>query len=539
VIVKSQYPGASRMFYIVVGVLLGVFIYFKVVKPARYWEKRNVTHEPSWPIVGNIASSILRKKHLVHIITDLYQKHHDKRYVGFMQFSQPVLMVRDVDLVKQFAVKDFDHFHDHFSFGTSDNDPLLSKSLISLTGEDWRQMRATLSPAFTSSKMRNMYQLMAECAEKFVGHFRGKEQVAVEMKDIFSRFATDVIATTAFGIKVDSLDEPNNNFFTMGTRIGKFGLVQIVKVIILAKFAAIGKLLGVQLFPKDVTSFFRSIIKDNMTKREKDGIVRPDLVHLLMEARKGRLQHESSKDDKDEGFATVEESQIGKDTKQRKLSDDDIVAQAMLFFFAGFDTASTTSSFMAYELAVHPDVQERLQKEIDAVNQKCKGRVSYETLLSMKYLDQVVCETLRLWPPGFQVERVCTKEYTINSKSPNEGEVLVEKGVSISIPVIAIHRDSQYYSDPERFDPERFSEENKAKLVPGAYLPFGVGPRNCIGSRFALLEIKTLFFHLLSRFDILPLNATPIPLKISPKKMNLSPENGFRLGFRPRKVTFY
>jgi cytochrome P450 family 9 len=153
--------------------------------------------------------------------------------------------------------------------------------------------------------------------------------------------------------------------------------------------------------------------------------------------------------------------------------------------------------------------------------------------------DLLITETLRLWPPGFQVERVCTKEYTINSKSPNEGEVLVEKGVSISIPVIAIHRDSQYYSDPERFDPERFSEENKAKLVPGAYLPFGVGPRNCIGSRFALLEIKTLFFHLLSRFDILPLNATPIPLKISPKKMNLSPENGFRLGFRPRKVTFY
>jgi cytochrome P450 family 9 len=167
--------------------------------------------------------------------------------VGFMQFSQPVLMVRDVDLVKQLAVKDFDHFHDHFSFGTSDNDPLLSKSLISLTGEDWRQMRATLSPAFTSSKMRNMYQLMAECAEKFVGHFRGKEQVAVEMKDIFSRFATDVIATTAFGIKVDSLDEPNNNFFTMGTRIGKFGLVQIVKVIILAKFAAIGKVRGYSL----------------------------------------------------------------------------------------------------------------------------------------------------------------------------------------------------------------------------------------------------------------------------------------------------
>ncbi|RZC41759.1 p450 domain containing protein, partial [Asbolus verrucosus] len=497
--------------------------------PLKISPKRSVVHEPSWPIIGNMGSSLLRKKHMMDIIMDLYKKYPNERYVGYMQFTRPLLLLRDLDLIKQIGVKDFDHFHDHFSFANTDKDPLLSKSLISLSGENWRQMRATLSPAFTSSKMKNMYQLIADCAENFAGHFKGKERVAVEMKDIFSRFATDVIATTAFGIKIDSLDQPNNNFFKMGGRLGKFGVVVFLKIVIMHLSSTLSNLLGIQLFPKDVTNFFRTIIKDSIAKRENEGIVRQDLIHLLMEARKGQLKHETAKDAEDEGFATVEESHIGKNNTQMNLTDEHIVAQAMLFFFAGFDTASTTSAFMAHELAVNPDIHKKLQEEIDAVNQKYQTKVPYEALLSMKYLDQVICETLRLWPPGFQTDRVCTKDYQILPKNLKEKTVLIEKGVSVLIPVMALHRDPQYYPEPDRFDPDRFSDENKSKILPGTYLPFGIGPRNCIGSRFAILEIKTLFFHLLSKFDIVAINDTQIPLEISPKKIVLAPEKGFKL----------
>ena len=116
------------------------------------------------------------------------------------------------------------------SFATNDIDPLLSKSLINLLGEQWKQMRATLSPAFTSSKMRTMFHLMAECAENFTHHFKNKELVDVEMKDLFSRFANDVIATIAFGIQVNSVEDPKHEFYVMGNKITQFDAKQVLKI---------------------------------------------------------------------------------------------------------------------------------------------------------------------------------------------------------------------------------------------------------------------------------------------------------------------
>lgn len=147
------------------------------------------------------------------------------------------------------------------------------------------------------------------------------------------------------------------------------------------------------MFPKRATEFFRRIVKDNIEKREAEGIVRPDLIHLLMEARKGKLKPESGGDNR-EGFAAVEESQIEPSSKEVELSDEHILAQAMLFFFAAFDTVSTAASFMAYELALNPDIQKKLQEEIDSVKSKHDGTIPYDALLSMKYLDQVVSGTL-------------------------------------------------------------------------------------------------------------------------------------------------
>ena len=87
-----------------------------------------------------------------------------------------------------------------------------------------------------------------------------------------------------------------------------------------------------------------------------------------------------------------------------------------------------------------------------------------------------------MWPPGFEIDRVCTKDFTIQPRASHENEVVLEKGTSILIPVVGIHRDPRYYPNPEKFDPERFSDDNKAKIVPGTYIPFGLGPRNCIGN---------------------------------------------------------
>lgn len=152
------------------------------------------------------------------------------------------------------------------------------------------------------------------------------------------------------------------------------------------------KLVKLRLFPAEISAFFVKLIKDTIHVREEHGVVRPDMIQQLLEARKGKKHEESPNGIIDTGFATVDESALtaNKNVKQ-SLTDLDLAAQALIFFFAGFDTVSTLMYFMSYELALNPNIQQRLQKEIDDTLKECNGDLTYEALLKMKYMDMVVC----------------------------------------------------------------------------------------------------------------------------------------------------
>lgn len=141
-------------------------------------------------------------------------------------------------------------------------------------------------------------------------------------------------------------------------------------------------------------------------------------------------------------------------------------------------------------------------------------------------------ETLRKWPISAVTDRICTKPYTIHPISPDEKPVHLTYNDIIVLPIFGIHRDPKYYPNPEKFDPERFNEQNKKNINPYTYLPFGTGPRNCIGSRFAIMETKAVFFYILADFKIVPVEKTDVPLKISKKNFNLTSENGFWFGLQ-------
>lgn len=129
---------------------------------------------------------------------------------------------------------------------------------------------------------------------------------------------------------------------------------------------------------------------------------------------------------------------------------------------------------------VNPDIQQKLYEEIVKTREQLGGkRVSYDVLQKMKYMDQVICETLRKWPPAIQLGRLCVRDYLYDDG--NKLKFLFEKGREFSISIYGIQHDPKYFPDPEKFDPERFSDENKNNIVPGTYIPFGIGPRNCIG----------------------------------------------------------
>lgn len=160
--------------------------------------------------------------------------------------------------------------------------------------------------------------------------------------------------------------------------------------------------------------------------------------------------------------------------------------------------------------------------------------MSYEKLNKMKYLDMVVSEGFRKWPPITGTDRICNKDFLMESKDGTN--VVIKSGEGVFIPIYNIHRDPENYPNPSKFDPERFSDENKDFIKQCSYMPFGLGPRNCIGSRFALMQIKTVLFNLISKFSIETSENTQNPIKLKKNNVGaLYPEIGIFVKLKLRE----
>ncbi|KAI4464046.1 cytochrome p450 [Holotrichia oblita] len=498
---------------------IAAFTLWKLKQHYSYWTNQGIKQGKQVYLLGDTASVFFGRESFFDLLKRLYDQFPNERYFGVFQGTSPILTIKDPEIIKQVTVKEFDHFLNHRSFVPDGIDQLWSKNLFALRDIEWREMRSTLSPSFTSSKMKVIFSLMTECADVYVDYFLKQEKpIEIELKDVTTRYSNDVIATVAFGVKCDSINDKDNEFYLMGKRTTTFTFWRGITTLLYSIVPGFCKAMKLKLFPDDIYIFFMKLIKDTIKTRQEQGIVRPDMINLLLEARKGKKIDDNSDQTVETGFATVEESSIHTDSTKptKELTDLDIAAQALGFFFAGFDSVSTLMSFMAYELVVNPDVQKRLQDEIDDALNECNGKLTYEALLKMKYMDMIVCEALRKWPPSIVTDRVCSKPYTI--EPVNSGE----------------NPRSEIFPNPDRFDPERFNDENKGKIQPYTYIPFGLGPRNCIGSRFAILETKTIFFSMLGKFNFVATDKTQIPVKLSAKSFNMVGENGMWIGLESR-----
>lgn len=250
-----------------------------------------------------------------------------------------------------------------------------------------------------------------------------------------------------------------------------------------------------------VDQFLIDVVRDTIKYRRENKIVRPDFINTLMELR-----------DHPEKLENIE------------LTDSLLTSQAFVFFAAGFETSSTTISHALYELALNQHIQDRLRKEIREVYDKHQGVLTYDAVKEMKYLDKFFKEVLRMYPLIPFIMREVSENYTFKGT-----KISIEKGTKVWVPTYGIQRDADVYPEPEKFDPERFNDDAVAARHPMAYLPFGDGPRNCIGSRFAQYQSRVGIIAVIRNHKVDVCEKTTIPYESEPLSFMLTLKGGVHL----------
>ncbi|XP_043251551.1 cytochrome P450 9e2-like [Colletes gigas] len=501
------------MWATILALLLVVLsIWYYLTRQYNYFEKRGIPYPKQLTQIRNMWDAIVKQKPVTDLVEEIYNVHHEAIYVGFYDFMRPVITIRDIELVKSITVKYFEHFQDHQGFQDLQDEPLFSKNLFGLCGDRWREIRTLLSPAFTSSKMKSMFKLMLECADQY-GNFMAtlpEDKRTLELKDTFTRYTNDVIATCAFGVSVNSITDRNNKFYEYGRESTNFGRLAMLKIAMFRCVPFLVKMFGIKLVSRRVEDFFKDLVESTIKYRDDNNVVRPDMIQLMMETR-------------------------GKLGPGKELTIDDMTAQAFTFFFGGFESTSALMCFAAYEVGVNPDVQKRLQEEIDQVLENCKGEVTYDAINGLKYLDAVIYEALRIYPVIVVADRRCTKAFELPPALPGLKPYVIQKDEYLWIPIYGIQHDPAYFKEPKKFNPDRFLPDAKVVLNSGTFLSFGMGPRMCIGNRFALLETKVLLFNIFARCNLKPCSKTCIPMKLMQKGFALTSKEGFWFDIEPRK----
>ncbi|XP_065214714.1 probable cytochrome P450 6a13 [Planococcus citri] len=501
----------STLSLLIVTLFLCVCYYFK--KSHEFFSQYGIPHlKPHW-LFGNMKDVVLMKKALWLGMKEMYQKLPSEKFAGVYTLYTPSVMIRDPELIKVILIKDFSYFQDRGIPTYREVEPM-SDNLFTLTGDDWKNLRIKLTSTYTSLKMKMMFPLVKKCAEDIRPaldkYFESGQDF--EGKDLAARFMTDVIGSCAFGVDTHSLEDPDSEFRKMGRNIFVPRWQAILRLLVPAIPASFVKHFKLQFFALEICDYFMKIVKDMVKYRAENQVTRGDFLDLLIEMKNSK-DSEKVKDEQTEADLSKFMSQIGKQMvkKDVDLTIELMAAQCFIFFVGGFEGGASTIMYMLFELAQHPEIQDKVRQEILSTLESNEGELTYEMMKSMTYLNMVIDETLRRYPVGGALLlRECRENYKIP-----DSNAIIKKGTRVIIPAIGLHYDEKYYEKPDEFYPEHFSEEAKSKRHHFAYMPFGEGPRICIGQRFAKMQLIVGAIYLLKDFAFELSPKTKVPLEYS------------------------
>ncbi|KAF5291122.1 hypothetical protein FQA39_LY14364 [Lamprigera yunnana] len=415
-----------------------------------------------------------------------------KPFFGFFILNQPYLLVRDPELIKNVLIKDFEHFSDR-NVLVNKSDKYGSKMLFMLKNPEWKITRNKASTAFSPAKIKNMIPLMVAVSKQFIQNIKVivSDSELVNFRDLSIKYAIDIISSCGFGIEARSY---HNSEFSVATR-NLQGSTFTRNIQTAAHFYApfFVKLFGFKFIDHKCAEIVEKILLTEVAKRKLTKQLRGDFIDLLIKMEEGEIY----------------------------FDNETLVALAIQYLIDGFETIGNTVSFILYELCLNHSIQNRLRDEILKVLENHEN-ISSEAIQDMKYLETVVKEGIRKYPLLPFLDRICTKNYKI----PNSN-VVIEEGIPIYISISALHYDPNYFPNPEKFDPDRFSTQSKSDIIPYTYIPFGEGYRSCIGAKFGTLAISIGIIQILKHFKLVLGEDTPRKLKFKSSGFLMVPEGDF------------
>ena len=427
---------------------------------------------------------------------------------------KPVIVTEDLDVIRSVMVKNFDDF-----INRTYVPPLLKKGtvrgLLQLRDEQWRRVRRILTPTFSSRKLKMMSPLIQESCERLRNKMAAVSDSdrSVDVWEWFGMFTMEVILATAFSRDISSASGKDNPLVKAAAAIFQTGrstgnnLAGERLIMMLSHFPWSVPILR---YLARKTSGARGwdyleetalkLIEDRRNTMATTGSAAQDLLQLMLEA------HDESTETKSSGY----------------LSNEEIVATVTTILLAGYETTSNALSYTAYLLALNPTIQDKLIKEINDYYEVNPDSSLYDAAENIEYVTMVLYESMRMFPPVPRTNRECKQTCAVTD------DLIIEEGVDISFPIFLLHRNPEHWPNPDKFDPERFNPNTEPSYPAFAYLPFGEGPRHCIGKRLALLEAKMTLVAIFKDLQFKRCADTEVPLDLS-VGITMSPRNGIKL----------
>lgn len=349
--------------------------YLYVRRQFSFWPSRGVPFErPVFPF-GNVKI-INRVDNISVQMAKLYAKYRSEQspFIGLYFFMWPIVLATSIDFVRNVFITNFQHFQERGRYYNERDDPI-SANLFNLVYERWKPMRTKLTSAFAVTKLKAMYPIILNVVNKSVTAMDKVLQASdqIDISEFVARIQIDIIGACTFGVEFNCLTNPDSEFLYYSEKVINPKYSEEISSALTMNFKRLARFLHVRTIRKDVSDFFTNLVRDTVEYREKHEVHRDDLMGQMIKL-------------KNAGFRNEKTDEVV------HLTLDEIVAQAFSLYMGGTKTTSATMAFMLCELAqpMNKHIQDKARNEIHAVLQKFNGKMTYEALHEMPYIDAIV-----------------------------------------------------------------------------------------------------------------------------------------------------